>query len=95
MNEITVFIYLCFFVGLCGATFAFMWKLMGSTLADMDKPMTRMVTRMVHPELDSGHEYDDDKLMRSLDARIQELEEEDEDDGDGDIPSRPYMGSGI
>ena len=56
---------------------------------------TKMVTRMVHPELDRGHEYDDDKLMQSLDARIQEIEEEDEDEGDGDIPAKPYVGSGI
>ena len=99
MNDIFVFIYLVCFVALFGATFAFMWRSMGSVLSDMDKmdkPVKRIVTRMVHPELDSGHEYDDDKLMKSLDARIQELEEEDdEDDGDGDIHAKPYVGSGI
>ena len=108
MNDLTVFIYLIFFVALFGATFAFMFKSMTDIQSEMNrKPNisygevmkaytpTKMVTRMVHPELDSGHEYDDDKLMQSLDARIQEIEEEDEDEGDGDIPAKPYVGSGI
>ena len=37
MNDITVFIYLTFFAGIVGMTFAFMWKAMSSTLAEFDK----------------------------------------------------------
>ncbi len=109
MNDVTVFIYLVFFVALFGATFAFMFKSMTAVFDEMDRSPTksyadamkaytpkRIVTRMVHPELDSGHEYDDEGLMNSLDARIQEIEAEDEDDeGDGDVPAKPYVGSGI
>ncbi|BCV00331.1 MAG: hypothetical protein CM15mV34_1050 [Caudoviricetes sp.] len=40
---------------------------------------------MTHPELDRVDEYDDEGLMKSLDARIQEIEEDDEDEGDGDV----------
>ena len=47
MNDITVFIYLTFFVAIFGMTFAFMFKMMGSTLNDFNKPMKRNV----HPEM--------------------------------------------
>ena len=108
MNDVTVFIYLVFFVALFGATFAFMFKSMTDIQKEMNrKPVktygevmkaytpTRMVTRMTHPELDRREDYDDETLMQSLDARIQEIEEEDEDEDDGDIPAKPYVGSGI
>ena len=108
MNDLTVFIYLVFFVALFGATFAFMFKSMTAVFDEMDKSPVksyadvmraytpkRVVTRMIHPELDSGHEYDDEKLMKSLDARIQEIEEDEDDEGDGDVPAKPYAGSGI
>tara|TARA_A100001391_G_C5054676_1_gene274390 strand:+ start:180 stop:509 length:330 start_codon:yes stop_codon:yes gene_type:complete len=109
MNDLTVFIYLVFFVALFGATFAFMFKSMTDIQREMDRSPTRsyadamraytpkkIVTRMTHPELDRVDEYDDEGLMKSLDARIQEIEEDDEDDeGDGDVPAKPYVGSGI
>ena len=108
MNDITVFIYLVFFVALFGATFAFMFKSMTDIQKEMNrKPVksygevmkaytpTKMVTRMTHPELDRREDFDDEQLMKSLDARIQEIEEDDEDEGDGDIPAKPYVGSGI
>ena len=37
MNEVTVFVYLCFFVALSGMTFAFMFKMMTATLKEMDR----------------------------------------------------------
>ena len=37
MNDVTVFVYLTFFIGIFGMTFAFMWKMMSSTLAEFDK----------------------------------------------------------
>jgi len=57
MNDITVFLYLMFFVSICGATFAFMWKLMGSVLSDMDKTPTNsygdvMKAYKRHPEME-------------------------------------------
>ena len=108
MNDLTVFIYLVFFVALFGATFAFMFKSMTAVFDEMDRSPTKsyadamraytpkkIVTRMTHPELDRVDEYDDEGLMKSLDARIQEIEEDDEDEGDGDVPAKPYVGSGI
>lgn len=46
MNEITIFIYLLFFAGVSGATFAFTWRMMTLTLNDFDK------VRKIHPELE-------------------------------------------
>ena len=57
MSDINVFIYLVFFVSICGATFAFMWKLMGSVLSDMDKTPAKSygdamkAYKNVHPEM--------------------------------------------
>tara|TARA_B100000965_G_scaffold7480_2_gene5818 strand:+ start:10563 stop:10784 length:222 start_codon:yes stop_codon:yes gene_type:complete len=62
MNEVTVFIYLVFFVGLFGATFAFMWKMMTSTLADMDKPIKKTRVPAPHPEME-GVRYGEELLV--------------------------------
>jgi len=56
MNEITVFVYLVFFVALFGMTFAFMFKMMGSVLSDIDrKPVNSYGDAMraykPHPEM--------------------------------------------
>ena len=55
MNDVTIFIYLVFFIMGASATFAFMWKMMSSTLAEMDrKPVTNygevMKAYTPHPE---------------------------------------------
>ena len=47
MNDVTVFIYLVFFVALFGATFAFMFRMMTSTLMELDKKPRRPI----HPEM--------------------------------------------
>lgn len=55
MNEITVFIYLCFFVGLFGATFAFMFTVMTSTLKEFDKTgkKDKTILPAPHPEMEN------------------------------------------
>ena len=50
MNDITIFVYLTFFIGIFGMTFAFMWKMMGSTLAEFDKQKKESYN--IHPEMD-------------------------------------------
>ena len=58
MNQITVFIYLICFVSLLGATFAFMFTMMTSTLKEFDKPRKtkKTVLPAPHPEME-GIEY--------------------------------------
>ena len=55
MNDVTIFIYLVFFVVLAAATFAYMFKMMTSTLAEFDKRPVRsygdaMRAYRIHPE---------------------------------------------
>ena len=71
MNDITVFLYLTFFVAIFGMTFAFMFKMVGSTLNDFSKPMKRNV----HPEMSDVKSGEELLVFKS----------QDEEDDDGDI----------
>ena len=70
MNDITVFIYLTFFVAIFGMTFAFMFKMVGSTLNDFNKPMKRNV----HPEMSDVKSGEELLVFKSQD------EEDDDED---------------
>jgi len=70
MNDITVFIYLTFFVAIFGMTFAFMFKMVGSTLNDFSKPMKRNV----HPEMSDVKSGEQLLVFKSQD------EEDDDED---------------
>ena len=88
MNEFTVFIYLIFFVALFAATFAYMWKMMTSTLSEFNKtPINSYSDAMrpykipaPHPEME-GVKYGEELMVFNPD----DLEE---DDDDGDIVVR-------
>ena len=73
MNDTLIFIYMIFFVMLFASTFAFMFKMMGSTLNDMNKPMKRNI----HPEM-ADVKTGDELLIFTPD------DDEDEDD-EGDV----------
>lgn len=75
MSDFAVLIYLVFFVSLCGAAFAFMWKMMTVTLKDFEAP--REVTN-IHPEMR------DVKSGESL-LEFNPQQEDDDDDDEGDI----------
>ena len=49
MNDTLVFIYLIFFVMVFASTFAFMWRMMASTLAEMDRKPTRSYGDAMRP----------------------------------------------
>jgi hypothetical protein len=98
MNDITVTIYLVLFASVVGATFAFMWKMMGSTLAAFDKrPVNSYSDAMraytPHPEEPKDGEEVMGVTFKSCDlddygklqSRINELREKLEDEDDGDI----------
>ena len=46
MNDITIFIFGIMFASVVGATFAFMWRMTGAVLEDVNKPR-----KIVHPEM--------------------------------------------
>ena len=72
MNDTLIFIYLIFFVILFASTFAFMFKMMGSTLNDFNKPMRRNV----HPEMTD---------VKTGDELLVFTPEDEEDDDEGDV----------
>jgi len=88
MNDVTVLIYLACFIALFGATFAFMWRMMGSTLSEFNKtPVNSYGDAMKaykipapHPEME-GIQYGEELLVFNP-------EEEDDDEDDGDIVVR-------
>ena len=63
-SQIVILIYLICFVSLLGATFAFMYTMMMSTLRDFDKPRVRKKTVLPapHPEME-GVEYGEELLV--------------------------------
>ena len=71
MNDTLIFIYLIFFVMLFASTFAFMFKMMGATLNDMNKPMKRNV----HPEMTDVQSGEELLVFKAQD-------EDDDDEGD-------------
>ena len=85
MNDTLIFIYLVFFVMLFASTFAFMWRMMSSTLTEMDRRPTRSYGDAMrpykmpapHPEME-GVKYGEELMVFNP-------EEEDDDDDDGDI----------
>ena len=86
MNDTLIFIYLVFFVILFASTFAFMWRMMSSTLREMDrKPVNTYGDAMrpykipaPHPEME-GVKYGEELMVFTP-------EEDDDEDDDGDIP---------
>ena len=94
MTDTLIFIYLVFFVMLFASTFAFMWRMMSSTLTEMDRKPTRSYGDAMrpykiaapHPEME-GVKTGDELLVYTPE------EEDDDDDDDGDIPT--YRGEYI
>ena len=85
MNDVTVLIFLACFVAVFGATFAFMWRMVGSTLSTFEKTsvnsygdaMRSYKMPAPHPEME-GIKYGEELLVFNP-------EEDDEDEDDGDI----------
>ncbi len=88
MNDTLIFIYLVFFVMLFASTFAFMWRMMSSTLSEMDRKPTRSYGETMrayrppapHPEMEG---------VRSGDELLVYTPEEEDDDDDGGSPVLP------
>ena len=88
MNDFTILIYLIFFVALFGATFAYMWKMMATTLSEFSKTPTNSYSDAMrpykvpapHPEME-GVKYGEELMI----FNPEDLEE---DDDDGDIVVR-------
>ena len=70
MNDVTILIFLVCFVAVFGATFAFMWKMMGSTLSTFEKTSVNSYGDAMraykmpgpHPEME-GIKYGEELLV--------------------------------
>ena len=95
MNDTLVFIYLIFFVMIFASTFAFMWRMMSSTLSEMDRKPVKSYGDAMRPyKMPAPHpEMEGVKTGEELLVYTPEEIDEDEDDDDGDIPA--YRGENI
>ena len=81
MNDTLIFIYLVFFVILFASTFAFMWRMMSSTLREMDRKPTRTYGEAMkaykppapHPEME-GVKYGEELLVFKQEEDEKELD---------------------
>ena len=73
MNDTLIFIYLIFFVMVFASTFAFMFRMIGSTLNDFNKP----IKRNVHPEMSD--------VQSGEELLVFKAQDEDDDDDEGDV----------
>ena len=79
MNDTLILIYLVFFVMLFASTFAFMWKMMQSTLSEMDRKPVRTYGEAMkaykppapHPEME-GVKVGDELLVYNPDKEDEE-----------------------
>ena len=74
MNDTSVFIYFLCFACLAGATFAYMYAMMTSTLRDFNRQQER---RNVHPEMEEVQSGDE--------LLVFTINEDDEDDDEGSL----------
>ena len=73
MNDTSVFIYFLCFACLAGATFAYMYAMMTSTLRDLNRQQEK---RNVHPEMAD---------VKTGDELLIFTPEDEEDDDEGDV----------
>ena len=74
MNDLSVFVYFLCFAAVAGATFAYMYAMMTSTLRDFNRQQEK---RNVHPEMEEVKTGDELLFFN--------LEEEDDDEDEGNI----------
>ena len=87
MSDTLIFIYLVFFVILFASTFAFMWRMMSSTIAEMDKRPTRSSSDSMRPYKPPEPHPEMEGVKTGEELLVFTPEEEEEDDDDGDIPT--------
>ena len=102
METISALLFILISVTLAGAAFALMWKNISdiSKISNKIEVESRTVKRTVHPELLDVKPGDElmvvnfketderDPIYKSLQERIDELNEEDDDDDDGGLVVR-------
>ena len=73
MSDLLTFIYFLGFVAVAGATFAYTWKLMTTTIEDFNKPIKR---QNIHPEMSDVKSGEEPLVFKGID---------DDDDDEEDV----------
>ena len=87
MNDTLIFIYLVFFVILFASTFAFMWRMMSSTIAEMDRKPTRSYGDAMRPYKPPAPHPEMEGVRTGEELLVYTPEEDEDYDDDGDIPT--------
>ena len=87
MNDTLIFIYLVFFVMLFASTFAFMWRMISSTLREMDRKPVRSYSDSMRPYRPPAPHPEMEGVKTGEELLVFTPEEDEEDDDDGDIPT--------
>ena len=87
MSDTLIFIYLVFFVILFASTFAFMWRMMSSTLREMDRKPTRSYGDSMRAYQPPAPPPEMEGVRTGEELFVYTPEEDEEDDDDGDIPT--------
>ena len=82
MNDTLIFIYLVFFVILFASTFAFMCRMMSSTIAEMDRKPTRSYGDAMRPYRPPAPHPEMEGVRTGEELLVYTPEDEDDDDGD-------------
>ena len=72
MSDFLTFIYFLGFVAVAGATFAYTWKLMTTTIEDFNKPIKK---QNIHPEMSDVKSGEELLVLKGIDD-----DEDDEED---------------
>jgi len=72
MSDLLTFIYFLGFVAVAGATFAYTWKLMTTTIEDFNKP----IKKNIHPEMSDVKSGEELLVFKGID---------DDDDDEEDV----------
>jgi len=87
MNDTLIFIYLVFFVMLFASTFAFMWRMISSTLSEMDRKPVRSYSDSMRPYRPPAPHPEMEGVKTGEELLVFTPEEDDDEDDDGDIPT--------
>ena len=87
MSDTLIFIYLVFFVILFASTFAFMWRMMSSTLRQMDKKPGKSYGDAMRPYKRAPPHPEMEGVKTGEELLVFTPEEDEDDDDDGGIPT--------
>ena len=91
MNDTLAFIYLVFFVMLFASTFAFMWRMMSSTLSEMDRRPTKSYADAMKPYKIPAPHPEMEGVKTSEELLVFSLEDIEDDEGEDET----YIGENI